>query len=63
LKEKKKKNPSKGNEGKKKKNHKDSKDEGKTCGNKILVEFGRDEREGTEASLRLRKEKSLIINS
>jgi hypothetical protein len=27
------------------------------------VEFGRDEREGTEASLRLRKEKSLIINS
>lgn len=62
MKEKKKKNLSKGNEGKKKKNYKDFKDEGKICGNKIFVEFGRDEREGIEVSLRFRKEKFLIIN-
>lgn len=42
--------------------NKDSRDEGKTSGNKILEEFGRDERDCTGARLRLRKEKSLIIN-
>lgn len=31
---------------KKKKKNKDSRDEGKTCGNKTLEEFGRDEMEG-----------------
>lgn len=44
----------------KKEKNKDSRDEGKTCRNKILEEFGRDGMEGTGASPRLSKEKSLL---